>query len=83
MGNDGMVRKEENDMTIREAIEYFEYNKKHRYMSEIRGEAENIAMVSLKAWEKVLEELGNTNMDILTDEVKAIIKKHLQEVQDV
>lgn len=52
-------------------------------MTESRGKAEKLAMASLKAWEEVLEELGDTNMDIYTDEVKAIIKRHLQEVQDV
>ena len=70
-------------MTIREAIEHFEYNKKHCIMTESRGKAEKLAMASLKAWEEVLEELGDTNMDIHTNEVKAIIKRHLQEVQDV
>ena len=40
-------------------------------------EAKTMAIKSLDAWEKVLEELGDINMDIYTDEVKEIIKKHL------
>lgn len=45
-------------------------------------ESLNIAIRSLEAWEKVLEEMGDVNMDIYTDEVKEIIKKHLGEVEE-
>lgn len=49
-------------------------------ISPVVAEAHNLAIASLEAWQKVLDELGDINRDIYTDEVKEIINRHLQGV---
>ena len=72
-------------MTIDEAIKElkevrFNYNVMANNQT-IVGEALNMAIASLEAWQKVLDELGDINMDIYTDEVKEIIYEHLKGVK--
>ena len=38
----------------------------------------NVAINSLEAWDDILDELGDTNMDIYTDEVKEIITNKME-----
>jgi len=61
----------------KEIYEYDDTPGKHFIM-----DAFGTAITSLEAWDEVLEELGDTNMDILTDEVKEIINEKLKIVED-
>lgn len=38
----------------------------------------NVAINSLEAWDDMLDELGDTNMDIYTDEVKEMISNKME-----
>lgn len=73
-------------MTREEAIEII--NGEVGAMSERENEALDMAVRSLEAWDKVIEEIDDIDVLLFDDrcevkeECKYIIKKHMREVED-